>query len=514
MIQDRILVVDDEADIALILKLQLEDAGYATMRASDGQEALNILAQERFDLVLLDIKLPKVDGIQVLERLGATLRELAVVMMTAHGSEAVAVECMKKGALDYVAKPFAAEELVKKVERALELNRTRKENLLLQQQLEEERKKMAAILQGMADMMVAVDGAGCVISINRATAAAFAVPADSPLGMPVAELLKADIPPERLPCSIVLRTLSPCLDTTYSVRASDRSIPVLSSATPLFGNGGILLGSVEILRDISHLKALEKEREEFVSMLTHDLKTPLTAVVGSVDLVKEGRLGPVNEEQKEYLESATESCGEMVEMINTLLDVYRFESGKMALTFNEEDMVAIVSKALASFRTMAERAGIRLTAELPEELPLVRLDRNKVARLFGNLLANALKFTEEGGQITISGAVLVDAMERMRTIAPGTYAEDSLVAPGPFLMIQVSDTGIGIPKEALGAIFDKFVQAKNRRLGSGKGTGLGLAFCRKVMDAHEGYIWAESEPGTGSVFTALFPLPQTGDEGA
>lgn len=512
MKRDRILIVDDEVDIALILKLQLEDAGYDTLRASDGQEALDVLARERFDLVLLDIKLPKLDGIQVLEHLGATLREQAVVMMTAHGSEAVAVECMKKGALDYIAKPFAAEELIKKVERALELNKTRNENLLLQQQLEEERKKMAAILQGMADMMLAVDGDGRVIRINRATAEACSIPAESPLGMPVTDLLNTDIPAERLPCMIVLKTLAPCLDATYTIRVKDRSIPVLSSATPLFGNSGTLLGSVEIIRDISHLKALEKEREEFVSMLTHDLKTPLTAVVGSIDLVKEGRLGSVNEEQKEYLESATESCGEMVEMINTLLDVYRFESGKMALSFNQEDLSAIIRKAATSFRTVAERSAISLNVSLPEDLPMVRLDRNKVGRLFSNLLSNAFKFTDDGGSVSITAGVIQNVENILGTIAPGTYGDDLRVVPGPRVLVQVKDSGIGIPKEALGSIFDKFVQARNRRLGSGKGTGLGLAFCRKVMDAHGGLIWAESEPGEGSVFTVLFPLTGVADE--
>lgn len=506
MIRERILIVDDEADIALILKLQLEDAGYDTARAKDGGEALDLLKKEDFSLVLLDIKLPKLDGIQVLERLGPELQELAVVMMTAHGSEDVAVESMKHGALDYIAKPFSAEDMLKKVERALEFNRTRKENLHLQQQLEEQRKKMAAILGGMADMMVAIDKEGRVISINPATAQALGIDPDSPLGMPVEDLIPADLKADLLPCKVVLRTLAPCLDVTYSILSRNRNIPVLSCATPLFGVSGKLVGSVEILRDISHLKALEKEREEFVSMLTHDLKTPLTAVMGSIDLVRERRLGPINDEQKEYLDSATENCGEMVEMIDTLLDVYRFESGKMSLAFTEEDPTAILYKSLVSFRTLAERSNITLSASIPDDLPYLRLDRNKVARLFGNLLSNAFKFTDDGGRIEVLGAVVKDIAEVRHRIPAGTYQPEQIPRSGKFLMIQVRDTGVGIPKDALGSIFDKFVQAKNRREGKIKGTGLGLAFCRKVMDAHGGLLWAESELGKGSVFTVIFPL--------
>jgi|AMWB02.1.fsa_nt_gi hypothetical protein len=507
----RILIVDDEADIALILKLQLEDAGYETTRARDGVEALEIVDRESFSLILLDIKLPKLDGIRVLEHLGPSLHETAVIMMTAHGNEDVAVESMKKGALDYIAKPFSSEDLLKKIERTLEFNRTRKENLRLQEQLEEQRKKMEAILGGMADMLVAVDGEGRVSSVNRATEGAFGLAPGAPLGMPVQSLIQADIPQSALPCMVVLRTHAPCLDTTYNITVRNRTVPVLSSATPLFGASGNLLGSVEILRDISHLKALEKEREEFVGMLTHDLKTPLTAVVGSIDLVREERLGPVNGEQKEYLESATESCGEMVEMIDTLLDVYRFESGKMALSFTREDMGALIRKTALSFRTLAERSRIGLKVDLPANLPVVAVDRSKVVRLFGNLLSNAFKFTQEGGRIGISANVADNVPALLRTAPPGTYAvDDCSDGAGRFLAVRISDTGVGIPREALGSIFDKFVQARHRREGKTKGSGLGLAFCRKVMDAHRGFIWVESELGRGSTFTVLFPLELKG----
>ena len=507
----RILIVDDEADIALILKLQLEDAGYETTRARDGVEALEIVDRESFSLILLDIKLPKLDGIRVLEHLGPALHETAVIMMTAHGNEDVAVESMKKGALDYIAKPFSSEDLLKKIERTLEFNRTRKENLRLQEQLEEQRKKMEAILGGMADMLVAVDCEGRVISVNRATEAALGRAPGAQLGMPVQSLIQADIPRSALPCMVVLRTHSPCLDTTYNITVRNRTVPVLSSATPLFGASGNLLGSVEILRDISHLKALEKEREEFVGMLTHDLKTPLTAVVGSIDLVREERLGPVNEEQKEYLESATESCGEMVEMIDTLLDVYRFESGKMALSFTREDIGALIRKTALSFRTLADRSGIELKVDLPANLPVLTVDRSKVVRLFGNLLSNAFKFTQEGGRIGVSAAVADNVPSLLRTVPQGTYAfDDGSVCGGRYLAVRISDTGVGIPREALGTIFDKFVQAKHRREGKTKGSGLGLAFCRKVMDAHRGFIWVESEVGRGSTFTLLFPLELKG----
>ena len=147
------------------------------------------------------------------------------------------------------------------------------------------------------------------------------------------DLIRTDIPVEQLPCQVVLRTGEPCLDVSFVLHSVQGDIPMLSSGTVLYGNNGDLAGSVAIARDISALKALEQEKEDFVSMLSHDLKSPITAVVGSIDLVREGRLGPVNAEQKEFLESAIESCEEMVEMIDNLLDVHKFEAGKMVLTF-------------------------------------------------------------------------------------------------------------------------------------------------------------------------------------
>lgn len=503
MRKDRILIVDDEADIALILKLQLEDAGYSTMRARDGLEALSCLEKEPFSLVLLDIKMPRMDGIQVLEKLQNTSPETAVVMMTAHGSEDIAVESMKKGALDYIAKPFSTEDLLKKVERTIELDKTRQENRLLQQQLEEEREKTQAILQGMADLLVAVDRNGNIITMNRTAEILLGVDPLSIMGMPVESLLQTDISPDALPCKVVLHTQQPCLDVTYRLKTKDGSIPVLSSATPLLGSQGCLIGCVEIIRDISTLKALEQEREDFVSMLTHDLKTPLTAVVGSIDLVREGRLGPINPEQKDYLESAMESSAEMVEMIDTLLDVYRFEANKMTLTFAKEGPQILVQRSLAGFRSVAERSGISLSSVFGEDLTPIRVDRSKFLRLLSNLLSNAFKFTPDGGTIEVT-ATMVDKGEITGKIPVQVYPNQE-IKEDRFLRLTVRDTGIGIPQDALAVIFDKFVQGRVRNRGKSKGTGLGLAFCRKVMDAHGGYIWADSIVDQGSTFTVLFP---------
>jgi PAS domain S-box-containing protein len=506
----KILIVDDEPDIALILKLQLEDAGYKTAIARDGVEGLEAIGRERFALVLLDIKMPRIDGLQMLERVQRSHPEVAVVMMTAHGSEDIAVEAMKNGALDYIAKPFSTDDVLQKVERAIQLSVAKRDNIRLQRQLDEERQKMEAILQGMADLLLAVDQDGRISTVNLKAEQVLGLDRNRLLGMPVEEALRADILADAIPCRMVLKTGQPCLDVSYTILAGTAAIPVSSSASPLINGSGQLTGSVEIIRDISAFKALEREKEDFVSMLSHDLKAPITAVVGSVDLVREGRLGPVNDEQREYLESSMESCAEMVEMIDTLLGVHKFEAGKMLMHFHEEMPAQLIRRTMTRFLTVARRAQVNLFATIPEQLPLISVDRATFSRLLGNLISNALKFTPEGGEIEITAAA-ADNGEGFRGKIPARYMNEAMSLDKPMVQIVVRDTGEGIAADSLEDIFDRFVQARNRRQGKSSGTGLGLTFCRKVMDAHHGQIWAESEIGKGSSFIMLFPAVMESD---
>ena len=507
MVRDKILIADDESDIALILKLQLEDAGYRTVRARDGAEALEILAKEQFELLLLDIKMPKVDGMQVLRHVRSSYPATVVVMMTAHGNEEIAVQAMKDGALDYIAKPFSNDDMIKRVERAINYNRTLQENQNLQRQLAAEQVKTEAILQGMAELLVAVDTDGRVISVNRMAEYFLGISREMIIGKSLDELLDVELPENlELPLRKVLSTGVPEIDVNYSIAGPTGNIPVLSSAAPLYDDSGSLMGAVEIIRDISSLKALEREREDFVSMLTHDLKNPITSIVGSLDLVREGRLGPINPDQREFLESAGESCSEMVEMINSLLDIHKFEAGKMLMNFREEKPSHLLDKIAAQFSAAAAKQQLELIFAVQDNLPECTLDRTTFIRMVGNLLTNAMKFTREGGRITVAAEVINASAHETALMPKNLYPAALIPASGRFLKITVSDTGAGIPSDALGSIFDRFVQAENRRMGKTKGTGLGLAFCRKVMDAHKGLIWAESEEGKGSRFIAMFPL--------
>ena len=155
---------------------------------------------------------------------------------------------------------------------------------------------------------------------------------------------------------------------------------------------------------------------------------------------------------------------------------------------------------------MADRADIKLFATVKEPLPQLQIDRSKFLRLISNLISNSLKFTPDGGEIEIGAALVRATNDLKRRIPEQNYPTPELPAKGRVLQIFVRDTGSGIAQEDLVTIFDRFVQARTRRKGKSGGSGLGLAFCRKVMDAHHGYIWAESQAGKGSTFFILIPL--------
>jgi two-component system sensor histidine kinase/response regulator len=377
---DRILIVDDEADIAAILKLHLEDFGYVTAWAGNGQAALQMLKEGGYSLALMDIKMPGMNGVDVLKGVREAGLDVAVIMMTAHGSENLAVECMTSGAVDYIAKPFSLDDMLQRADRA-------------------------------------VANRHMLLSKNR----------------------------------------------------------------------------------------LEQEKEDFFFMLSHDLKNPITAVIGSIDIMREGRLGPVNPEQVEYLQSAIDSCNEVVAMVDNLLDVQRFETGRMPVVIRPHNPAAIVSAAVERFSKAAEHEGIELTLDTDGGTPEIAVDRNLMTRVLANLLVNAIKFTPEGGKITVSCHCARNGAAHRICIPVYVASPAGFANRHCFVRISVKDTGNGIPYDDLSHIFERYTQSHNAVGRERGGAGLGLAFCKMAVESFNGIIWAESETGVGSEFIILLP---------
>jgi signal transduction histidine kinase/CheY-like chemotaxis protein len=239
------------------------------------------------------------------------------------------------------------------------------------------------------------------------------------------------------------------------------------------------------------LRALDKLKSTFLANMSHELRTPMNAIIGYTDLLIDGVDGPVNEEQTKSLNKVTTNARHLLQLINDVLDISKIEAGKMKINPKELDLKWLVASATTAFEPQMKMKGITLTVDIPDGLPLVYGDEDRVKEILINFFSNAIKFTQKGG-ITISARI------SERGVKPGEQ---------PFFMeICVEDTGIGIKEEDIGKIFDKFVQVDLTTIRQYEGTGLGLSIARGLVSLHKGIIWVTSKVGEGSTFCFTLPL--------
>lgn len=238
------------------------------------------------------------------------------------------------------------------------------------------------------------------------------------------------------------------------------------------------VGHVVVMQDITHLKELDRIKSDFVTTVSHDLRSPLTAILGYVDLVKRG--GPLNEAQTEFVERIVFSVHSITGLITDLLELGKIEAG-FDHTLVPVNLGPVIQHALEGLRHQWEAKRLRLDIQLPDELPRVLGNSLRLRQLVGNLLENAVKYTLEEGQVRI--------------------AADT---QNGFLILRVADSGIGIPQKDQPYIFDKFYRS-DEAVDGFVGTGLGLSIVKSIVEQHDGRIWVESQVGRGTVFTVMLP---------
>ena len=240
-------------------------------------------------------------------------------------------------------------------------------------------------------------------------------------------------------------------------------------------------GLVATFSHVSDSVKLQQQREDFVATLTHDLKTPILAANRALKLLMEGDFGPIQDSQKTIIETILQSNDAMYQMVLTLLDVYKYDSGVKQLNIVPEDLVGKTEHFVGEFTKLAEQKQIQLSFKAPAKTVPVLCDYGEVRRVVQNLIDNSLKYTARGGKIE----VIIDQSDETT-------------------LVTVKDTGKGISEEDLPKLFQRFWQAASggRYYAS---TGLGLYLCRQIVESHEGKIWCESKPGVGSSF--FFTLP-------
>jgi signal transduction histidine kinase len=274
-----------------------------------------------------------------------------------------------------------------------------------------------------------------------------------------------------------------CAIDTQPREWTEEEIEILQElATSAITEVELRLTAQQLQESYWKLQAVEALRDDLTHMIVHDLRTPLTSLLSGVQMIE--LVGELTDEQQEILSISVDGGKILLGMINDLLDVSKMESGTLSLEYNRVSATKLLDSAQRQVQVLATAQGLTLTSEVAPETPLFQADEDKLGRTLVNLLSNAIKFTPDGGGINISVRLAKDQQG---------------------IVFSVSDTGEGIPKAELEHIFDKFGQVESRKSGRKMSTGLGLTFCKMVVEAHGGCIWVESEVGKGSTF--LFRLP-------
>ncbi len=345
---------------------------------------------------------------------------------------------------------------------------------------------LETITGNLADSVLMVDVTKNVVWLNRKAEEFFNTSLDDALGKEIVELtaikrlkyLLDDVfeQQEALKCSYE--------EASVKVKKKDQRFFFKIAINPIFFQDN-LWGALVQLTDVTRFHELEKIKTDFVSIVSHEFRTPLTTIIVGVEMLKEGMLGDLTPRGKEVLEAIGADCERLNRLIDNLMELSRIESGTIYVEAEPTDIDDLVDEAVRPLKIQADKQGVELITDLPPELPPVAADFNKAVWVLANLVGNAMRYTDPGGTITV----------RVRQ-------------RGKKHFFSVEDTGCGIPKEHQEKIFRKYVQVSGPgRKGAG-GVGLGLAIAKDIVMAHGGEIWVESEVGSGTKFTFTFPVYQ------
>jgi signal transduction histidine kinase/GAF domain-containing protein len=365
----------------------------------------------------------------------------------------------------------------------------------------EETTKSHAILQSMTEGVIVLDTEQRIALLNLAAEHMLNFAADALIEHPLDVLANyGDTPEARQRASLVYDALYEGIKTaneregiySTSIELHSPQQTLAVNLSPVIASDGGTYGDVAVLRDVTREIEADRTKRQFVSDVSHELRTPLTVVKGHIDLLLMGIHGPLNEQQTEMLSTAKTNARRLMELINDILDISRFEGGKIELSFEPLQMSEIVHDVVQSLRLEAEKKQMSITMDVPDTLPYVDADRRRLTQVVINLVSNAVKYTFDGGSIAIR----------------------AYLTPSNLLQLEVEDTGVGMSPEQLQKLFQPFYRADNPLRDRSGGTGLGLSIAKSLVELHGGEMWVTSELGKGSTFSFALPLehPEKDDE--
>jgi PAS domain S-box-containing protein len=368
--------------------------------------------------------------------------------------------------------------------------------------MQTEASQIAAILQSLSDGVIVCDLEGGVLMSNPA--------AGTILGRNVEDLLLWNLH------NIITRYLGPrsadmpLADLLARPHNADGQLRIFSSTAkvgirmvsmtmgPVLKEDGQLLGALLVVRDITREIEADRLKTEFIGTMSHELRTPMTAIKGFTQLLAMGSLGPLNDTQREFVSTIHTNTERMIALINDVLDITKIESGSVDLEWRSLHMAEALSGVMSELQSTISARDHNLTISIPPGLPLVRADAHRLHQILFNLLSNAVKYTPRSGKIWVEAheAVIADLPEHVRV---------SITPNKRYAQMNIRDTGVGIDREDLARIFDRFYRTENPLKIEAGGTGLGLSLVKPLVELLGGRIWVESTLGEGSTFSFVLP---------
>ncbi len=490
-----ILAIDDTPENLALLSQMLTDKGYKVRSVTKGSTAIRGAKAVPPDLILLDVKMPEMNGYQVCQALKADPRtcNIPVIFISALGDVFDKVKGFEVGGVDYITKPFQVEEVLARLDTHLTIRNLQIEletqNARLQQEIAEktaaEDKFARAFRSCPNPIAIATYDSGRVLEVNKSFL--------EMSGYTAAEVIARNL--DRIYSTSALGVYRQAiakvnsqgfvrnLELEFQTKSGQVKIVLLSLELIEIGKTKCIL---QIMNDITERKRLENE---FISLVSHELRTPMTSTIGALDLLNSGQLGTLSDRGKQILQVAIRNSERLIRLVNDILDLERIKSGKLAIEPKPCQLEPLLVQAVETMQAMAQKAGVKLLLE-PCDVTL-NLDSDRILQALTNLLSNGIKFTEPGGTVKLQA---------------GVYSDSKVNPKLNRCQIRVRDTGRGIPEDKLESIFERFQQVDASDSRSKGGTGLGLAICRQIVERHNGKIWVESVLGKGSTFYIDLPL--------
>lgn len=488
-----IIVIDDDDVIRLACEMTLKQEGYLIETAENGRIGIEKVKSGAFDLILLDLMMPEMSGTEVIETIRSFDQHIVIVVITGFATIESAVETLKKGVYDYIPKPFTPEELRNVVRKGLERSRLLKEAESLRDEREQNLLKIAAeqsrlttIINCMGEGLIATDKDANLILINNVGCKMLALSEPCSTGIHVkGNLNNQDL--EKFICELLSRKEFPDHNINKEIIFSPEENTIyLITAAPIKEKNDEVSGLALVLMDITQEKKLERMKAEFqklVSVVTHELKAPINAIDGYLDLILKGYVKDKPEKQVEYLSRSRQKAETLRNLVQDLLSLTSIESGKFASERLPVDVRKILTDIITFMENEAAEKELQIKQHLADNIPEIHADKNALIYLFTNLISNAIKYNRQKGTVTIK-----------------------LETSDNRILVSVKDTGIGISDDDQKKIFDEFFRSKREEIQKISGTGLGLNIAKRIAELHNGTIEVFSKIGEGSEFKVVLPV--------